>query len=177
MTTNAELTQAERDIVFYQVLMFLRRGVPPTITADDLTSAAYLGLMKARRRFDPKRGVKLATYAQRVVRGAIIDHYLKYTGARRKISNFESTPLSDAGKPASPHDEPETVAEQSHVRRAVAALPPTQRYVLVSYFWHGQKLPEIGAALGMSGEGAWYIKSQALKSLRDKWGSNDWRVK
>ncbi len=47
--------------------------VPGFMTRDDIYSAAMMGLMDASNRFDPARGVLFKTFAERRIRGAIID--------------------------------------------------------------------------------------------------------
>ncbi len=47
--------------------------LPHTVEVDELVGYGVIGLINAARRFDPKRGVKFETYANPVVRGAILD--------------------------------------------------------------------------------------------------------
>lgn len=47
--------------------------LPDKVEVDDLISAGIFGLMDAIDAFDPKRGVKFATYCTPRVRGAILD--------------------------------------------------------------------------------------------------------
>lgn len=47
--------------------------VPHFVTRDDLVSAAMSGLLDAVGRFDPERGVMFKTFAERRIRGAIMD--------------------------------------------------------------------------------------------------------
>lgn len=47
--------------------------LPPNIEMDDLISAGILGLLDAVEKFDPMRGVKFKTYADRRIKGAILD--------------------------------------------------------------------------------------------------------
>ena len=47
--------------------------LPDKVEVDDLVSAGIFGLMDAIDAFDPKRGVKFATYCTPRVRGAILD--------------------------------------------------------------------------------------------------------
>ncbi len=44
---------------------------------DDLVSAGFLGLIEAKQRFDPTRGVQFSTFAYYRVRGACIDSVRK----------------------------------------------------------------------------------------------------
>ena len=41
---------------------------------DDLVSSGVLGLMDAVQKFDPSRNIKFETYAQRRIRGAVLDY-------------------------------------------------------------------------------------------------------
>jgi RNA polymerase sigma factor FliA len=59
-----------------QVRLIARRiheRLPQSINLDDLISAGTLGLIAAIDRFDPEVGVKLKTYAEHKIRGAILD--------------------------------------------------------------------------------------------------------
>ena len=42
--------------------------------AQDLVQVGWLGLLEAKRRFDPKRGIKFSTFATYRIRGAILDY-------------------------------------------------------------------------------------------------------
>jgi RNA polymerase sigma factor FliA len=48
-------------------------NLPAEVDHEDLLSAGVLGLIKAVDRFDPRRGVKFATYANAVVRGEVLE--------------------------------------------------------------------------------------------------------
>jgi RNA polymerase sigma factor (sigma-70 family) len=50
---------------------FLPRGRMVGLTYDDLVQEGYVGLQKARRRFDLSRGASLATYARSFIEGEI----------------------------------------------------------------------------------------------------------
>ena len=59
-----------------QVKLIARRihqKLPGNINLDDLISAGTVGLIMAIDRFDPTQGVKLKTYAEYKIRGAILD--------------------------------------------------------------------------------------------------------
>lgn len=53
--------------------MKVARGLNDESLMDDLISAGILGLLEAIERYDPKRGIKLKTYAYLRIRGAMID--------------------------------------------------------------------------------------------------------
>lgn len=59
-----------------QVRLIARRiheRLPGSVSLDDLVSTGILGLISAIDRFDPERNVKLKTYAEYKIRGAILD--------------------------------------------------------------------------------------------------------
>ena len=59
-----------------QVRLISRRiheRLPESVCLDDLISAGTIGLISAVDRFDPKQNVKLKTYAEYKIRGAILD--------------------------------------------------------------------------------------------------------
>jgi RNA polymerase sigma factor FliA len=59
-----------------QVKLIARRiyeKLPGNVSFDDLVSAGTIGLITAIDRFDPAQGVKLKTYAEYKIRGAILD--------------------------------------------------------------------------------------------------------
>src|SRR5918912_2425222 len=59
-----------------QVRLIARRiheRLPDSISLDDLISTGTIGLISAIDRFDPAHNVKLKTYAEYKIRGAILD--------------------------------------------------------------------------------------------------------
>jgi RNA polymerase sigma factor for flagellar operon FliA len=59
-----------------QVRLIARRiheRLPESVALDDLISTGVVGLIHAIDRFDPAQGVKLKTYAEYKIRGAILD--------------------------------------------------------------------------------------------------------
>jgi RNA polymerase sigma factor for flagellar operon FliA len=76
----AAMDGAERDALiakYTPLVKFLANRIamrlPPNVCVDDLVSAGRLGLLDAIERFDPCREVKLKTYAEFRIRGAILD--------------------------------------------------------------------------------------------------------
>jgi RNA polymerase sigma factor for flagellar operon FliA len=74
------LSAAEREQLILehlpQVRLIARRihdRLPESVSLDDLISTGILGLIAAVDRFDPSQGVKLRTYAEYKIRGAILD--------------------------------------------------------------------------------------------------------
>jgi len=76
VATNAE--EREQLILQHmpQVRLIARRihdRLPETVSLEDLVSTGVLGLISAIDRYDPGHGVKLKTYAEYKIRGAILD--------------------------------------------------------------------------------------------------------
>jgi RNA polymerase sigma factor for flagellar operon FliA len=77
-TAEASSEERERLIMEHlpQVRLIARRiheRLPDSISLDDLISTGIIGLISAIDRFDPKHNVKLKTYAEYKIRGAILD--------------------------------------------------------------------------------------------------------
>lgn len=90
-THAAPLTQADRDSLILehmtQVRLIARRiheRVPGNISLDDLISTGTIGLISAIDRYDPTQGVKLKTYAEYKIRGAILDSLRQMDWAPRQ---------------------------------------------------------------------------------------------
>src|ERR1051326_2390267 len=78
--TSAAMTEAQREQLILehlpQVRLIARRiqeRLPENISLDDLISTGVIGLISAIDHFDPKHNVKLKTYAEYKIRGAILD--------------------------------------------------------------------------------------------------------
>src|SRR3974377_53545 len=59
-----------------QVRLIARRiqeRLPETVSLDDLVSTGVIGLISAIDHFEPRHNVKLKTYAEYKIRGAILD--------------------------------------------------------------------------------------------------------
>lgn len=77
-TNNGNKEAREELILHYTRLVHyvvgrLAIGLPPSLQYEDLVGYGVLGLIEAIDRFNPKHGVKFATYAVSRIRGQIID--------------------------------------------------------------------------------------------------------
>jgi RNA polymerase sigma factor FliA len=77
-TTETSGEERERLILEHlpQVRLIARRiheRLPSSVSLEDLISAGVVGLISAIDHFDPKHNVKLRTYAEYKIRGAILD--------------------------------------------------------------------------------------------------------
>jgi RNA polymerase sigma factor FliA len=90
-TSTAKITVSERERLILenmpQVKLIARRihdRVPNSISLDDLISTGVVGLISAIDRYDPTQGVKLKTYAEYKIRGAILDSLRQLDWAPRQ---------------------------------------------------------------------------------------------
>lgn len=72
-----------------KVAEIMARRLWPRVTADELASAGYDGLLAAVTSFDPARGVKFETYCRQRVVGAIRDWQREIDPLGRSGRNFE----------------------------------------------------------------------------------------
>lgn len=63
----------------------IRERLPDNVNLDDLVSAGTVGLIAAVDRFDPSRNIKLKTYAEHKIRGAILDFLRRLDWAPREV--------------------------------------------------------------------------------------------
>jgi RNA polymerase sigma factor for flagellar operon FliA len=84
-----------------QVRLIARRihdRLPESVSLDDLVSSGIVGLIAAIDNFDPAHNVKLRTYAEYKIRGAILDSLRKLDWAsrdrRRKTKQIEAAILT-----------------------------------------------------------------------------------
>src|SRR5258708_25828252 len=89
-----ELSPEEREELILehlpQVRLIARRihdRLPESVSLDDLISTGVIGLIAAIDRFDPTQNVKLKTYAEYKIRGAILDSLRGLDWAPRQQRN------------------------------------------------------------------------------------------
>jgi RNA polymerase sigma factor for flagellar operon FliA len=78
--TSAQVRDPARDLLIAEHVDMARRiagrvarRVPDWIQADDLVSAALIGLTEAAERFDAAQGMPFVAFAERRIRGAVLD--------------------------------------------------------------------------------------------------------
>ncbi len=75
--------------IVQKVAEILARRLWPRVTAEELASAGYDGLIAAVNSFDPARGVKFETYCRQRIVGAIRDWQREIDPLGRSGRNFE----------------------------------------------------------------------------------------
>lgn len=115
-----------------KVAEIMARRLWPRVTADELASAGYDGLLAAVTSFDPARGVKFETYCRQRVVGAIRDWQREIDPLGRSGRNFErqlntaeDRVQAQSGRPATTHELAErlglSVSRFTRMRNTVTA--------------------------------------------------------
>src|SRR5438067_12793190 len=110
------MTPAERDALINETLPLIKHiahrvatRLPSNIEMRDLINAGVLGLMDAIEKFEPERNVKLKTYAEARIRGAILDSLRDLDWAprslRRKSKDLDQIYSDLTQKPGRPATE------------------------------------------------------------------------
>jgi len=105
--------------------------------AEDITQNAFVGLLRDPGRFDPARGT-LRAFLLGIARNLALKHW-------RAEHRFE--PLDDEAMVAKPVDLDRGQVGDI-VGRAVRALPPLQREVVILVEYEGLTLAEVARAVG-----------------------------
>src|ERR1700675_3584349 len=104
-----------------QVRLIARRiheRLPESVNLDDLMSTGTLGLIAAIDRFDPRHNVKLKTYAEYKIRGAILDSLRGLDWAprqQRKRSKMIEAAISSAEQQLHRTPSEDEIATQLHL--------------------------------------------------------------
>ncbi len=153
--------------------VFLR--IKQRIPLDDLIQYARIGLIKAAQRFDGARGFKFKSYADRKVRGYIIDGIRTETRFQRGKGKLQPQLVSlgavdgegreYAAQPAAPDLWPAVNARIDTERLERANL--TERELRVARLTHeGYSLKEIAYEIGCSWPTVAQLRTSALKALK-----------
>jgi len=145
----------------------VRQQVLGDLPFAEALQAGRIGLWRAIQGYDPKRGTAFSTYAwpciMRQVWRAVEVH-----------TRFHSPPVTDDGLPPLHQPDPalvwETAVVQQVLHDLVQRLPGRLRYVVVARYGLNSTPPttyrQIGIALGLSGERARQLHTEALVWLR-----------
>src|SRR5712675_722393 len=121
-TDSQAMTEERREELILehlpQVRLIARRiqeRLPESISLDDLVSTGVLGLISAIDNFDESHNVKLKTYAEYKIRGAILDSLRGLDWAprqkRRKSKQIEAAIATAEQRLQAPPSEDEIAAE------------------------------------------------------------------
>jgi RNA polymerase sigma factor FliA len=173
----------------------LRRELSLRGDLDDLIAFGFGGLLEARHRFDPGRGVRFQIFAYHRIRGAMLDGVRKMAQLPRRAHErlqqadetgptATPTPLDKAFTRMSAgllsgtvmqgrfgDESPETVLLRNEsvarLLRALSALPTRQRAIVRGFYFEGRSIDAMARDLGISKSWASRLHTNALRALRE----------
>ncbi len=173
----------------------LRRELSLRGDLEDLIAFGFGGLLEARHRFDPGRGVRFQAFAYHRVRGAMLDGVRKMSQLSRRaherlqadaetiltaaptdldraftrMSGSLSTATVLQGRFGNESPEAALLKSESVTRLlgALTALPPRQRVLVRGFYFEGRSIDAMARELGISKSWASRLHTSALQELRE----------
>lgn len=174
--TSSALTRVEAHLpLVYATARRVARRLPPRIDREDLVGVGVLGLMEADARWRPDGGASFKTFAERRIRGAMLDEMRRGAPlSRRDLERLEAGERvrtyvgeDDLAAIAVPPAPPRDVFLEARVRAAIRTLPPRERFVVVALHWAGRVQREVGLVLGVTEGRVNQLYHRALGRLRN----------
>jgi RNA polymerase sigma factor for flagellar operon FliA len=172
----------------------LRRELALQGGLDDLIAFGFGGLLEAKQRFDPGRGVRFQAFAYYRVRGAMLDGVRQMALLPRRIhERMKAEAPTEVTAAPTPMDRAfarisagltsasplqgrygEQSPESAFLRgesialllQALAELPERERFLVRGHYFEGRSFEELGRELGISKSWASRLHRQALTELR-----------
>jgi RNA polymerase sigma factor (sigma-70 family) len=137
----------------------------PAVDVDDLASEGALGLAEAMRRFDPARGMRLATFTLPYIRGRQMALCRRVARDARVLASGHMLDVAD--------ETPIPVHEARVCERALASLDAEEAYVIRALYMRDREatLASVGAELGRSREYVRLVRLRALAIMRSAVGA------
>lgn len=147
------------------------------VVREELQSAGIVALVELAQRYDPSRGVPFLKYAHKRLKGAILDAARKWFWVPRNLwkqhkklrgllneNLFYS--IEELENRLSGPNETDLLIDRVMIREAISKLPEQERAVIVSRYFLGKKLKEVGTKLGVGEARASQIHRSALAMLQ-----------
>jgi RNA polymerase sigma factor for flagellar operon FliA len=173
-------------------------SMPHSIELGDLVQDGMIGLIDAACRFDEARGIKFETFAERRVRGAMIDALRRDAwprGVRRQRRELEAAREElrrELGAEPSLADLAARVgSDEARLGRTIvrintiestsplsagdnvdgSSLPPRERKVIGLYYYGEATMKQIGAEIGVNESRVSQLHARAVQRLRKALGA------
>ncbi len=149
------------------IQVIVRRQVLGNLSFAEALQAGRIGLWRAILGYDPKRGTAFSTYAWPCIMRQVWRAVKVHSRFHSPLVTGDVLPLLQESDPALVW---EVAAVQQAIRDLVQRLPGRLRYLVVARYGLNSTPPatyrQIGADLGLSGERARQLHTEALVWLR-----------
>lgn len=160
----------------------LKKRLPEYIEMDCLVAAGFVGLFKAWKKYDPKKG-KFKAFASRRIYGEMIDWMRTESGKKggkgyekkkwavslnllyENLEEEEPTTLQDILVVPQSENEVESLDE---IRAMLVSLSPKEREMVKRKVLEGWTLDELGEPLGVTGSRVCQIWKKIKDKLREE---------
>lgn len=132
---------------------------PKSVNYEELESAAFLGLVLAAKKYDPKYNVSFATYARQRIVGEMKDYLIQLKWNGRKEVEMASIDMDVLGKPDGLED----------FNLVIDSLSPIGKKVISMYYVEGWSLQEIGESLNCGKSRACQLLKKYREELKSNW--------
>lgn len=157
MTRNETILSLEPQV--HRLTHLMHRTVPHTITFDDLVGHAWIGAIQAVDRFDPNAGFRLATFADRRIKGAMLDYLRRLdicTREQRRQARLQGVPVPFSqvsydhleGEPRCLIEDAKDHTISVDILKLMQVLKPRERQAVKMYYWYEMSQAEIATAMG-----------------------------
>ncbi len=163
------------------VVYIAKKFETKTTSTEDLVSIGSIGLMKAVKTFNPKKNIKLATYASRCIENEILMYLRKVNNMKNELSFDEPLSVDWDGNELTLRDvlgtEPDDVYEELEyddekklLMRAVNMLPEKEKNLMIKRFGlngereHTQK--QLADSMGISQSYISRLEKRILEKIR-----------
>lgn len=157
---------------------------------EDLISIGTIGLIKAIKTYNTKRGTRLATYAARCVENEILMHIRSRKKAKQDVSLHDPIGVDKDGNEitledvlgSSPDvvlDEVESIILTEKLQRVIARLKPRERRVLVMRYGINEKRHtqrEVAGELGISRSYVSRIEKKIITKLAEEFALDGYQI-
>ena len=131
MTKSSDSFVEQHTKLVHSIAHKLQRRLDLDVEHEELVQLGFHGLLEAKERFDPSRGVQFSTFAYYRVRGAMIDGVRKMAFLPRRI--HEKVRAAEAVSDITESAHEAYMAGERGVDQALGAIDETMNRIAASY--------------------------------------------
>ncbi|MCB0330822.1 MAG: sigma-70 family RNA polymerase sigma factor, partial [Bdellovibrionales bacterium] len=163
-----EIALAHRDAVVSQAKIFVQRNrwILREVDSQEVEGIALQAAFNAARRFDPDRGIKFQTFANKRVCGALVDTFTERTRSAIDCIGIDHAIAPTVSSERSPS---ELVAEHDAVMDLLEPFSAKVRYLMSARHMHGRTIEELGTSISVSPSRiSQQISAKAISALQSR---------